>query len=61
MSEQQLRNLLRAELESLGRAVSSLQRSLAKCSALTPSPRQSFEAEESFDALKKRFAPGKRH
>jgi hypothetical protein len=56
MSEDQLRNLLRAELESLGRAASSLQKSMAKCSRLTPSPRQSFEEEESFDALTSKFA-----
>jgi hypothetical protein len=56
MNEQQLRNLLRTELESLGRAASSLQRSAAKCSQLTPSPRQSFEEEESFDALTSKFA-----
>jgi hypothetical protein len=56
MSEEQLRNLLRAELESLGRAATSLQKSSAKCSRLTPSPRQSFEEEESFDALTSKFA-----
>jgi hypothetical protein len=56
MSEQQLRNLLRTELESLERSASSLQRSMAKCSQLTPSPRQSFEDEESFDALTSKFA-----
>jgi hypothetical protein len=56
MSEQQLRNLLRTELESLERSASSLQRSMAKCSQLTPSPRQSFEEEESFDALTSKFA-----
>jgi len=56
MSEQQLRNLLRAELASLGRAASSLEKSVAKCSRLTPSPRQSFEEEESFDALTSKFA-----
>jgi hypothetical protein len=56
MKEQQLRNLLRMELDSLGRAASSLRRSAAKCSQLTPSPRQSFEEEESFDALTSKFA-----
>ena len=56
MSEEQLRNLLRRELESLARAAASLQRSMAKCSQLTPSPRQSFEEEESFDALTSKFA-----
>ena len=56
MSEQQLQNLLRSELESLARAAESLERSMAKCSQLTPSPRQSFEEEESFDALTSKFA-----
>jgi len=56
MNEEQLRNLLRAELESLRRAAASLQKSMAKCSRLTPSPRQSFEEEESFDALTSKFA-----
>lgn len=56
MSEEQLRNLLRRELESLARAAASLQKSMAKCSQLTPSPRQSFEEEESFDALTSKFA-----
>jgi hypothetical protein len=56
MSEQQLRNLLQAELEALQRAASSLQKSMAKCSRLKPSPRQSFEEEESFDALTSKFA-----
>ncbi len=46
MNEQQMRDLLRAELEVLGRAASSLRKSMAKCSLLTPSPRQSFEEEE---------------
>lgn len=56
MNEQELRKLLLAELESLSRSASSLQKSMAKCSLLTPSPRQSFEAEESFDALTSKFA-----
>jgi len=56
MSEEQLRHLLRMELESLGRAAASLEKSVAKCSRLTPSPRQSFEEEESFDALTSKFA-----
>jgi hypothetical protein len=56
MNEEQLRNLLRAELEPLGRAAASLQKSMAKCSGLTPSPQQSFEEEESFDALTSKFA-----
>jgi len=56
MSEEQLRNLLRTELESLKRAAVSLQRSMAKCSQMTPSPQQSFEEEESFDALTSKFA-----
>ena len=56
MSEEQLRKLLRAELESLGRAAASLERSMTKCSLLTPSPRQTFEEEESFDALTSKFA-----
>jgi len=29
---------------------------MSKCSQLTPSPRQSFEEEESFDALTSKFA-----
>jgi len=56
MNEQQMRDLLRAELEVLGRAASSLRKSMAKCSLLTPSPRQSFEEEESLDALTSKFA-----
>jgi hypothetical protein len=56
MNEQELRKLLRAELESLGRAAASLEKSMTKCSLLIPSPRQSFEEEESFDALTSKFA-----
>ena len=56
MNERQQWNLLRTELESLGRAAASLRKSVAKCSRLTPSPRQSFEEEESLDALTSKFA-----
>jgi hypothetical protein len=56
MNEQKLRSLLEHELAALGRAASSLDKSLSKCSRLTPSPRQSFEEEESFDALTSKFA-----
>jgi len=56
MSEQHLRNLLRTELQSLSLAASSLEKSMAKCSRLTPSPQQRFEEEESFDALTSKFA-----
>lgn len=56
MNEQNLRALLRGELEALARAMSSLEKSLFKCAQLNPSPRQSFEEEESFDALTSKFA-----
>lgn len=56
MNEPKLRNLLGEELEILGRATASLEKSMTKCSRLTPSPRQSFEEEESFDALTSKFA-----
>jgi len=56
MNEQKLRSLLEVELAALERAVSSLDKSLSKCSRLTPSPQQSFEEEESFDALTSKFA-----
>lgn len=56
MSEQHLWGLLRTELQSLRRAASSLEISMAKCSRLAPSPRQSFEDEESFDALTSKFS-----
>lgn len=56
MNEQSLRALLAGELENLARATSSLEKSFVKCSRLRPSPRQSFEEEESFDALTSKFA-----
>lgn len=56
MNEQNLQALLAGELEDLARATSSLEKSLVKCSPLKPSPRQSFEEEESFDALTSKFA-----
>ena len=56
MNEQNLRALLAGELEALARAMSSLEKSLIKCSQLKPSPLQSFEEEESFDALTSKFA-----
>ncbi len=56
MNEQKLRSLLEKELGTLARAATSLEKSVAKCSQLTPSPRQSFEEEESFDALTSKFA-----
>lgn len=56
MSNEKLLPLLREDLESIRLAAASLQRSLAKCAGLTPSPRQSFEDEETFDALTSRFA-----
>ncbi|MEX0678420.1 MAG: hypothetical protein WD063_15175 [Pirellulales bacterium] len=40
----------------MSRAAASLEKSVAKCSKLEPSPRQSFEEEESFDALTSKFA-----
>jgi len=56
VSDDKLLRLLREDLESIRLAAASLQRSLAKCADLTPSPRQSFEDEETFDALTSRFA-----
>jgi len=56
MNEQKLRSLLRGELETLVRAMSSWEKSWGKCYQLKPSPRQSFEEEESFDALTSKFA-----
>ncbi len=56
MNERNLQALLGQELEAMARAASSLEKSLVKCSQLTPSPRQSFEEEESFDALTSKFA-----
>ena len=56
MNEDKLQSLLRSELEALVRATSSLGKSLDKCAQLKPSPRQSFEEEESFDALTSKFA-----
>jgi len=56
MNEDKLQSLLRSELEALVRATLSLEKSSVKCSQLKPSPRQSFEAEESFDALTSKFA-----
>jgi hypothetical protein len=56
MRDPDLRRLLREELLSLEQALPSFERSLAKCASLSPSPRQSFEDEESFDALTSKFA-----
>jgi hypothetical protein len=56
MNPEALRPLLRTELAHLSRAAASLEKSVAKCSKLEPSPRQSFEDEESFDALTSKFA-----
>lgn len=56
MNEQHLRALLVGELEALARATVSLEKSLVKCSRLKPSPRQTFEEKESFDALTSKFA-----
>ena len=56
MSEDKLLRLLCDDLESIKLAADSLERSLAKCAKLTPMPRQSFEDEETFDALTSRFA-----
>ena len=56
MSDEKLLRLLRGDLESIRLAASSLEKSLIKCAKLTPAPRQSFEDEETFDALTSRFA-----
>ena len=56
MSDDKLLRLLRGDLESIRLAASSLEKSLIKCAKLTPAPRQSFEDEETFDALTSRFA-----
>lgn len=56
MNNAKLAELLAMELAHLQRSSASLERSLAKCASLTPSPRQSFEDEESFDALTSKFA-----
>ena len=56
MSDEKLLRLLRGDLESIRLAATSLEKSLAKCAKLTPAPRQSFEDEETFDALTSGFA-----
>jgi uncharacterized protein YutE (UPF0331/DUF86 family) len=56
MKPDMLLPLLRTELAHLVRAAASMEKSAAKCSMLEPSPRQSFEEEESFDALTSKFA-----
>ena len=56
MNSQKILRLLHAELVDLSRSAASLEKSVAKCGSLTPSPRQSFEEEESFDALTSKFA-----
>jgi len=56
MSDEKLLRLLRGDLASIRLAATSLEKSLAKCAKLTPAPRQSFEDEETFDALTSRFA-----
>lgn len=56
MRAETLQPLLRTELAHLVRAAVSLEKSAAKCAKLEPSPRQSFEEEESFDALTSKFA-----
>ena len=56
MSDEKLLRLLRGDLESIRLAATSLEKSLTKCANLTPAPRQSFEDEETFDALTSRFA-----
>jgi hypothetical protein len=54
VSDEKLLRLLRGE--SIRLAATSLENSLIKCAKLTPAPRQSFEDEETFDALTSRFA-----
>lgn len=56
MSDDKLLRLLQDDLASIRLAAASLERSLVKCANLTPTPRQSFEDEETFDALTSRFA-----
>jgi hypothetical protein len=56
MSDDKLLRLLQDDLASIRLAAASLERSLVKCADLTPTPRQSFEDEEIFDALTSRFA-----
>ena len=56
MREADLRRLLAEEAQALKQALPSFRKSLAKCASLSPSPRQSFEDEESFDALTSKFA-----
>ena len=56
MSDVKLLRLLQDDLASIRLAAASLERSLVKCADLTPTPRQSVEDEETFDALTSRFA-----
>jgi hypothetical protein len=56
MNSAKLAELLVMEMAHLQRSAASLERSLARCVSLTPSPCQSFEDEESFDALTSKFA-----
>ncbi|MFM8657584.1 MAG: hypothetical protein ACKOD5_10710 [Chthoniobacterales bacterium] len=56
MKPEVLQPLLRTELEYLVRAAASLEKSAAKCAKVEPSPRRTFEEEESFDALTSKFA-----
>jgi len=56
MREADLQRLLEEEAQALKQALPSFQKSLAKCASMSPSPRQSFEDEESFDALTSKFA-----
>jgi hypothetical protein len=56
MKPEILQPLLRSELANLVRAAASLEKSALKCAKLVPSPRQTFEEEERFDALTSKFA-----
>jgi hypothetical protein len=56
MKGDRLLSLLQGDMQGLIRAAASLEKSLTKCADLAPSPRQSFEEEEGFDALTSRFA-----
>lgn len=56
MNSAKLAELLVMEVAHLQRSSASLEKSLARCVSLTPSPGQSFEDEESFDALTSKFA-----
>lgn len=56
MKGDRLLSLLQSDMQGLARAAASLEKSLTKCADLAPSPRQSFEEEEGFDALTSRFA-----